>query len=211
MEEIVAYLSDVNVMWIYITVLVAAWLENIFPPSPSDVVIVVAGSLVSLGEGSVVLTLLCATVGSTAGFITMYWVGRSFDHRVIESGKLKFISRDLVHKVQGWFARFGYWVVIANRFLSGTRAVISFGAGLSEMHFGITVLLSALSALLWNSILIYLGYALGGNWEVIGEYLSTYSTVVTIIISSGIIIWALVAWMKWRRNKKVSADGGAAA
>ncbi len=211
MESIVSYLTSIDIIWIYVAVFVIAWLENIFPPSPSDVVIVAAGSVVSLGEGSVLLLLVFATLGGTAGFVTMYWLGKQFGHKVIEAGKIKFISPQLVQKVHDWFGRYGFWVVIGNRFLSGTRAVISFCAGIAEMHFGITTVLSALSALLWNSILVYMGYALGDNWEAIGNYLSTYSRIVTILVTAGVLIWAAYAWIRWRKKKSGTASGGTAA
>jgi len=210
-ESIVSYLTSIDIIWIYVAVFVIAWLENIFPPSPSDVVIVAAGSVVSLGEGSVLLLLVFATLGGTAGFVTMYWLGKQFGHKVIEAGKIKFISPQLVQKVHDWFGRYGFWVVIGNRFLSGTRAVISFCAGIAEMHFGITTVLSALSALLWNSILVYMGYALGDNWEAIGNYLSTYSRIVTILVTAGVLIWAAYAWIRWRKKKSGTASGGTAA
>jgi membrane protein DedA with SNARE-associated domain len=201
MEELISHLSEINVIWIYAIVFAAAWIENVFPPSPSDMLIVAAGSIISLGQGSVLLTVLFATAGSTLGFMTMYILGRQFGHRVLAAGRIKFISSTHVERVQSWFGRYGYWVVIGNRFMSGTRAVISFCAGIAEMHFGITIILSALSALLWNSILVYLGYTLGDNWQTIGDYLSTYSRIVTIIITAAILLWALVAWLRWRRNR----------
>ncbi len=208
LETIIEFLSQVDVVWIYLIVLAIAWLENIFPPFPSDVVIVAAGSIISLGEGSVVLLVLAATVGSTLGFMSMYWLGNQFGDRMLETGRIKFISRKLVQKVHDWFSRFGYWVVIGNRFLSGTRAVISFCTGIADMHFGITSVLSALSALLWNSILIYAGYTVGDNWKVIGDYISAYSRIVTIVVTSGIVLWAIIAYIRWRRNKNGSAVNG---
>jgi membrane protein DedA with SNARE-associated domain len=53
---------------------------------------------------------------------------------------------------------------------------------MSEMKFGITVLLCGVSALAWNTILITSGYYLGTNWERIQYYLNAYSRVVTIIV-----------------------------
>ena len=211
MEAIVEYLASVDVAWIYAIVFSIALLENIFPPFPSDVVIVAAGSIISVGEGSVVLLLLAATSGSTGGFMIMYWLGNQFGDRVLEAGKIKFISHSLVQKVHDWFARYGYWVVIGNRFLSGTRAVISFCTGIAEMHFGITSVLSALSALLWNSILVYAGYTVGDNWQVIGDYISAYSRIVTIIIVSALALWALVAYVRFKRKKNGTSGNGAEA
>lgn len=200
LEQLIAYLSQVDTVWIYVAVFAISYIENIFPPFPSDVVVVFAGSLVAIGTGSVVVTLLLATAGSTLGFMSMYWIGDQFGDRVLETGKIPFVSINLVHKVEAWFRRYGYWVVIGNRFLAGTRAVISFATGMAELNLTVTTLLSALSALVWNSILLYLGYMVGDNWRLIGEYLDTYSLVVTALVALAFIVWGLRVWMRKRRS-----------
>jgi membrane protein DedA with SNARE-associated domain len=202
LEQTIAYLSQVDILWIYVAIFLISYIENIFPPFPSDVIVVFAGSLVAIGTGSVILTVVLATAGSTLGFMSMYWIGDQFGDRVIETGKIPFISRPLVHKVEAWFRHYGYWVVVGNRFLAGTRAVISFVTGLSELNLTVTTLLSAASALLWNSILVYLGYAVGDNWRDIGGYLATYSKYVTIIISVILLAWILKSWFTTRRRNK---------
>ena len=204
LEQTIAYLSQVDTVWIYAAVFLISYIENIFPPFPSDVIVVFAGSLVAIGTGSVPLTLILATGGSTLGFMSMYWIGDQFGDRVLEAGKIPFISIDLVHRVETWFRRYGYWVVIANRFLAGTRAVISFVTGMSELKFTTTTLLSAGSALLWNSILLYLGYVVGDNWRVIGDYLDTYSIVVTIAVAVAFAGWGVVLWFRKRKEQKKS-------
>ena len=88
------------------------------------------------------------------GFVTMYKVGDWFGRKILERGKIKFIPLDQVHKVEGWFHKYGYLVVVGNRFLSGTRAVVSIFAGLSELSLLWCTILSFLSALLWNGILL---------------------------------------------------------
>lgn len=202
MEEIVAYLTNMNMFWIYVSVFTIAYIENIFPPFPSDVIVVFAGSMVAIGEGDIILTLLFATSGSTLGFMSMYWLGAQFGHRVLEAERIPFITMEIVEKVQAWFARFGYWVVIANRFLAGTRAVISFCTGIAGMNLLYTSILSALSALLWNSILVFTGAAVGENWRDIGEYLSTYSLIVSFVIAIAILVWIIVAFFRLRKQER---------
>lgn len=199
LDQIITYLSQVDIVWIYAAVFLISYIENIFPPFPSDVIVVFAGSLVAIGTGSVVITLVLATAGSTLGFMSMYWIGDQFGDRVLETGKIPFVSINLVHRVEDWFRRFGYWVVIANRFLAGTRAVISFATGMAELNLTVTTLLSAASALLWNSILLYLGYLVGDNWRIIGDYLDTYSIIVTCIVALAFAIWGLIVWLRKRK------------
>lgn len=202
MEHLIAFLTSVDMMYVYVAVLLISFIENLFPPFPSDVVVVFAGSLVAMGQGSGVLTVLLATVGSTAGFFVMYRIGAALDVKVIETGRIRFISLDLVHRVEHWFRHYGYWVIVANRFLAGTRAVVAFGAGMSHMHIAPTTLLSAVSALAWNIILVYLGVALGENWRDITVYLTTYSKAVSIILGVALILWLLRMYILSRRAKK---------
>jgi membrane protein DedA with SNARE-associated domain len=199
MEDIITTLSHLDPLWIYVAVFSISYIENIFPPFPSDVIVVFAGSLIAIDQGNAILTVTLATAGSTLGFMSMYWLGDQFGDRILEKGRIPFISVELVHKVQSWFKKYGYWVVIGNRFLAGTRAVISFCAGIAEMKLSVTTFLSAASALVWNSILIYIGYLVGDNWRDIGEYLATYSKIVSLLIAVIIIAWALVKWISARR------------
>ena len=198
MEHIISYLQTVSPALVLFTVFAIAFIENIFPPSPSDVIIVFGGSLVGLGRVGFVETLLWATLGSTLGFMTMYKIGDWFGVKILEQGKIKFIPADSVKKVDDWFRRYGYWIIIANRFLAGTRAVVSFFAGMAELNLIRTTILCFLSALVWNAILVTGGYYLGNNWEKIGIYLSTYSQIVTAIVIVAVLI--LVARYLYRKN-----------
>lgn len=203
MEEIIRTLQSVDPAAILALVFAIAFIENIFPPSPSDVLIVFGGSLVGIGRVGFLEVLLSATAGSTSGFVLMYAIGKAFGRKIIERGKLPFVPLDSLHVVEGWFRKYGYGLIVANRFLSGTRAVISFFAGVSEMQIVPTTMLCALSALAWNAILVTGGYYLGNNWERIGFYLNMYSGIVTSVIVVVIIILVVRFFMK-RRNGKAS-------
>ena len=202
-EQFVNELMSLNPLWVYIAVAGIAYIENIFPPFPSDVVVVAAGSLVGLGTVDFTMALFLATVGSTLGFATMYKIGDWFGDKILETGKIKFIPVESVRKVEVWFQKYGYGLIIANRFLAGTRAVVSFFAGLSELAFAKTVVLSFVSALAWNAILLYAGKALGQNWRDIGYYLETYSKVVTIIIT--VVLAVVVARWFFRQKAKTNS------
>jgi membrane protein DedA with SNARE-associated domain len=203
-EQFVYELTQLNPFWVYVAVAGIAYIENIFPPFPSDVVVVAAGSLIGLGSVDFLTALTLATVGSTLGFMTMYKIGDWFGDRILETGKITFIPLETVRKAEAWFKQYGYGLIIANRFLAGTRAAVSFFAGLSELAFGKTIALSFLSALAWNFILLYAGKMLGQNWRAIGYYLEAYSKVVTIVISV-VIIAVLVRWfVRQRRAEQTS-------
>jgi membrane protein DedA with SNARE-associated domain len=188
LEEFVQSLAQLDPLWVYVAIFCVAYVENIFPPFPSDLIVVFAGSLVAVGKGHAIVAVLAAAIGGTLGFLSMFAVGAWFGRQIVESGKLKFLPIASIHKVERVFGRYGYTLIVLNRFLAGTRAVVSFFAGLSSLDVTRTVVLSFVSSLVWNSILMYSGYALGCHWQRIGSYLSTYSQIVTAIVVVVILI-----------------------
>jgi membrane protein DedA with SNARE-associated domain len=204
LEDFILQLKSLDPFLIYLAVFSIALIENVFPPSPSDLVIVFAGSLVGIEQVGFAETLLTATLGSAMGFVLMYKIGDWFGDRILEQGKIKFIPLEAVRKVELWFARYGYGIIIANRFLAGTRAVVSFFAGMSRLNLRKTIALSFLSALAWNSILLFGGFYLGQNWQKIGFYLTTYSQIVTGLIILVVIV--LVVRFLYKKDSGKKSD-----
>lgn len=201
-EDILTQISTFSPFWIYTTLLFFAFIENVFPPSPSDVVLVVCGSLIATGAINYFLSLTFATIGSITGFMLMFYIGSTVDKKVIHSGKFKYIPVDSLNKVEAWFRKYGYFVIVANRFMPGTRAVISFFAGISNLEPKKTITLCFISALLWNAILLYLGFVFGDNVEMIDEYLDTYSNLVIAVTIMVILFFTIRYFI---RKKKSSA------
>ena len=201
MEQIVQFLSQLDPVWVYVAIFLIAFIENIFPPFPSDIMVVFGGALAAIGKGSLIIAVSVAVIGSTAGFILMFIIGKWFGKSIVESGKLKFLPLPSIHKTEEWFARYGYALIVANRFLAGTRAVISFFAGMSNLDFTKTIVLSFLSSLFWNSILVYAGHSLAENWQMVESYLSTYSLIVTILLIA-ILATFIIRYILLHRKKR---------
>jgi len=198
-EDILNQISTFPPLWIYITLFFFAFIENVFPPSPSDIVLVVGGSLVGTGAISFILALTFATLGSITGFLLMFYIGSTVDKKVIHSGKFRFIPVESLNKVEAWFRKYGYFIVVANRFMPGTRAVISFFAGISHLDPKRTITLCFISALLWNTIMLYLGFLFGDNVDKVDEYLTTYTNIVIVV--TGIIILFFIVRLFFRKRK----------
>ncbi|HTR82386.1 MAG TPA: DedA family protein [Bacteroidota bacterium] len=192
-ESFVHTLASLNPFLIYCSLFAISYIENIFPPSPSDVVVVFGGYLCGLGTITLSTALIVTTLGSATGFLTMYMVGDWFGAAVVERKRFRFLPLENIHKVEEWFRKYGYWIIVANRFLSGTRAIVSFFAGMSKLKIVQTTLLCAVSALIWNWLMLYSGSFLGSNWNSITVYLSSYGEIIT-----GVIIFSLVVWgVRW--------------
>ena len=201
-EDILNNISSFTPFWIYVTLFLFAFVENVFPPSPSDLVVVIGGSLVSTGVISFIPALLLTTIGSVVGFMILFYFGSTVDRKVVHSGKYKYIPVDAIEKVELWFKRYGYYVIIANRFLPGTRSVISFFAGMSMLDVKKSAILATISAVVWNAIIIYLGYIFGNNIAVVDKYLSTYSNIAIAIAVVVVIVVVIKFFVSRKKNKE---------
>ena len=201
-EQIIEFLKTINPILIYIAVFGIAFIENIFPPFPSDVIVAFSGALAAVADISLPLVIVFAVTGSTTGFIVMYFIGKLAGDKILEVGKIKFISPEAIFTVEKWFQKYGYWLIVANRFLAGTRAIISFFAGISEMNLRKTIILSAVSSLIWNLILIFVGFYVGHNLNKISYYITTYNKVVFAIILAVAVFYILRFFIKRKSNVK---------
>jgi membrane protein DedA with SNARE-associated domain len=199
LEQLINTLIALNPIWVYVAAAAIAYIENIFPPFPSDIILVAAGYLCAIGHVNLWIVLIVSTLGSATGFVTMYKIGSWFGLRVVEAKRFKFLQLDKIHKVEAWFQKYGYLIVVVNRFLAGTRAVIAFFTGISNLSFWKTIFLAFLSSLAWNVILLYAGKSLGSNWRAISPYLETYGKIVLII--SVIFILSIVSY-GYMKNRK---------
>ena len=191
LETIISYLHTVDLFWIYVILIVFSFTENIFPPSPSDVIVIIGASLIASTTMSFIPVVLLTSIASALGFMVMYLIGKYLGEHIVRTGRIKFISPEAIQKSDYWFSRYGYILIIANRFLPGARAVISFFSGMTELQPVKTFFCAVLSALLWNSLIIYIGMKLGDNVELIDRYLSTYRNIILLIM--GVIAVILIA------------------
>lgn len=207
LEEILSYISTVDTGYLYLILFFFAFIENVFPPSPSDVVVVVGASLIASTEMAFIPILIITSIGSAMGFILMYYVGKLFGEKLLRRGKIKFVKKKDLENADKWFAKWGYKLILANRFLPGTRSVISFFSGVHELNVGKTFLYAAISAFLWNVIIIYLGMVVGNNVQVIDYYLSTYSNIIAgITILFFVAVLIRIFWRKKHPESGKDAD-----
>ncbi|MCX7930249.1 MAG: DedA family protein [Chlorobi bacterium] len=201
LEHAIETLSSLPPWGIALAAFGITYLENLLPPSPSDVLLVFVGTLVGIGSSSFVVVLMTATLGSVTGFYTMFVIGRIFGDRLMQSRFGRYFPTEALARAEHWFQRWGYYVIVVNRFMSGTRSVISLFAGMSHLKPIRTIILCGVSALVWNWLLLYAGMKLGQNWRVVERYFETYGMIITVIITIAATS-AIVHWV-WRRRRSV--------
>lgn len=201
LQDIISYISTLDPTLIYLALFFFGFFENIFPPSPSDFVVIIGATLVAKSTLGFLPILLLTSIGSGLGFIVMYYVGKNLGDRVIRSGKLKFIKPESLEKADIWFHKYGYKLILINRFMPGTRAVMSFFAGFHRLKKLRTFIYAVVSSFLWNTILIIVGIFLGQNIELIDKYLNMYSDIVLLITFLVISFFVIRYYIKRKRSK----------
>jgi len=197
-DSLVIYLQALPIEGILLAAFLLTCIENIIPPSPSDVLLVFIGTLIDGDILRYMIILGSATAGSTVGFYVMFLIGSKMGHVFTDRPSFLFMKRTTILKAEEWFRKYGLSLIIANRFLSGTRAVISFVAGASNVNMATAIGFSAISALIWNGILLYAGNVLGEHWRNIGTYLEVYGRAITPIL----LLFILIATGYWWMNKQ---------
>jgi membrane protein DedA with SNARE-associated domain len=191
-QNIVEWISMAPPFGVYLIFFGVAYIENIIPPMPGDVLVAFGGYLAAEGIIKIFPILSLTIVASVAGFMTMYWFGYKWGTQIDENRESHFILRFIDYKYfargKKWMKRWGQGVVFANRFLAGTRSVISLTAGMSKLQIIPTVLNSFISSLLWNSLLLGAGWFVRDNWKIIGEYLSNYGKTILVLVALVILI-----------------------
>lgn len=181
-QEIINLIKTLPPLSIYLVFFGIAYGENIIPPIPGDVLVAFGGYLAAESVVGVVPLLIITTVASVMGFMSLYWVGSKWSEQIEHQQRgirvLRFIPVKYLNKVRSWMKKWGLGVVLANRFLPGTRSVISLAAGLGHLRVSLTIIGSAISSILWNGILLGFGWIVHENWRMIGEYLSIYGQII---------------------------------
>lgn len=165
--------------WVGLALLLVA--ENLFPPIPSEVVLPLAGFLVGRGDLVFWQALLASTFGSVAGALILYSLGRYGGRLlVLRYGRYLRVDEDSLDRADGWFRRYGDWVVLFARVVPFARSVVSIPAGTMKMPVVRFAALTALGSLVWNSLLIGAGVILGANWQRVEAWIGSYSNAILV-------------------------------
>ena len=193
----VAELGRWNPLWAYLLLAVSAFLENLIPPVPGDVVVIFSAYLVGLGVLEWIPVYVSTCIGGTLGFSVMFVLGARHGARILQS-RLRIGSAQSLERAARWLERYGVWLVLANRFLSGIRSVIALSAGMGGMGWKPVVGLGLVSMAVWNGLLIYAGMLVGTNWERAAELLGDYNRIVFAVIATVLAVVLIRAWRRWR-------------
>jgi len=187
-------------------------IESSFLPLPSELVMPPAGYLAAKGELSLVLAIACGVLGSITGALANYglahWLGRAVVRRI---GKYVWISEKSLERSERYFAEHGEISTFMGRMLPVIRHLISIPAGIARMDLVKFVTFTGLGALVWCTVLTWIGWFIGRKEDVIISVLDqqaqTYAgRAVLIILPALAVIAAVYVWWHRRRVAQRSAE-----
>ncbi|KQO61535.1 alanine dehydrogenase [Curtobacterium sp. Leaf261] len=179
------------------------FVETVFPPIPSEVILPLAGFLAGAGQMDLVLVLVTATLGSVLGALVLYWLGAvvGLERSVRWLSRLPLVDEDDFRKAAGWFSAHGRAAVFFGRLIPGVRSLISLPAGAERMHLGTFALFTALGSGLWNAVLVLVGAALGTQYALIEGWSEWLDRIVYAAIAGVVVFFVVRRLLRVRRER----------
>ncbi len=202
-EWIVQMTNDFGYLGIWMLI----FLENVFPPIPSEVILPFSGFLTTYTKMGLWGVILSATVGSVTGGYILYGAGYLLNEERLEQvldgkiGRILHFKKEDVKKTMAWFHKYGNATVFFCRCVPVLRSLISIPAGMTKMSLITFTLYTTVGSFIWNVLLVSLGAWAGDSWGTISGYIAMYSDVVKIVLG-GAIIGVIVYYFRKKRNNK---------
>lgn len=195
------YMSDF-INWIlgifqgmgYVGIFIMMMIESSFIPFPSEVAMIPAGALAHKWEMNIFFILLSGTFGAWCGASINYFLGRYLWAPAVKIliqnyGKYFFLKMLHYEYAENFFQKNGGKTTFFGRFIPAVRQLISIPAGVFRMNFWIFSLFTILGALIWNIILVAIGYFAFQYQDMI---LHNLKVVVLLLL------WFVIIYFIWR-------------
>lgn len=172
-------------------------LESMIAPVPSEVVMPFAGYLVLQGRFDFWAAILVSGLGSIFGSVISYYVGfyggRPF---ILKFGKYLLLEEEHLKWTENWFKKRGDKTIFISRFVPVVRHLISIPAGIAKMSMRKFLVYTLVGASIWNSILLYAGFKLGGHWGEVYKFSKELDIIFIFMVA------LFLAYFIWKHHKK---------
>lgn len=186
----------------YVGIALLMFLENVFPPIPSELIMPLAGFTVTQGKLSMQFVILAGTLGSVLGVLPWYYVGKIVGEKRLREwidkyGKWLTLSGADIDRSKRWLDKYGKATVFFGRLVPGIRTFISVPAGLDKMSLVPFILYSFAGSFIWTALLTYAGFILGNNFQLVEKYIGPISG----IVFASLAIFLIISFIR-RRNRQ---------
>ena len=182
-----SWLTDLIEQSGYLGVGFLMFLETVFPPVPSEVIMSLAGFQATQGRLTLVGVIAAGVAGAMLGNTFWYLVARAYGYERFKKfaarhGRWLTLNADEVDKAQGWFDRWGAAAVGVGRIIPTARSLISVPAGILKMSLSRFFFYSLVGTTAWTALLATAGYALGKAYADASKWIDPFATGVMVLI-----------------------------
>ena len=210
LPELIKDAVAVNPLAGYGAIFAAMFLENLFPPIPSELIMPLGGFLVQQGQLQFVPVVLAGLLGTVLGALPWYGIGRVINEERIEQwlerhGRWIGISPAELGRSRSWFNRFGTALVFWGRLVPGIRTLISVPAGIEMMPMLPFLIWTTAGSLIWTLLLTLAGLLLGESYSSVEIWIDPVSKAIKVVLGIALVTGSLWLGLRiWRRRQ--SAD-----
>ncbi len=205
LPELIGSAVEANPMAGYGAIGLAMFLENLFPPIPSELIMPLGGFYVQQGQLSLVPVVLAGLIGTVLGALPWYGIGRLVNEERIEHwlerhGRWIGISTKELRRSRSWFNRHGTALVFWGRLVPGIRTLISVPAGIEMMPLVPFLIWTTAGSLIWTLLLTVAGMVLGEGYTNVEVWMQPVTSVIKVLLVFSVL--GLGAWLALRTWKK---------
>lgn len=198
MQGVLDWLSALPTVALYLSMALAAAVENIFPPIPADTIIAFGSFLAARGQGTVFGAFLSVWGGNLAGAAIMYAAGRRYGASRVEKRLLKDKGAEAEGRLRTLYERYGIGALFLSRFVPGVRAIVPPFAGALKVPFIPAMAVIGIASGIWYGLVAWLAFRAGANWDALQDTIRQYGTIAAVVA----IVIAVVGTAIWFFRKK---------
>lgn len=210
MEE---YILNILSKFSYLGIFFLIFIENVFPPIPSELILVFGGFISKSLNLNFLLLVVFATLGSSTGAIILYYAGKKIPLEKMESflekkwvKRLGFKPGDIKKSLK-YFEKYSTFAVFFGRCVPVVRSLISIPAGMQNMSLRKFLIYTTIGSGIWNTLLIYIGRVTQDKWKEGLLILERYSNrILGLIILAFVIKFLVKRFLKKRKKSEEGKD-----
>ncbi len=212
-EDLTALLEQIVLTFGVPGIALIAFMENIFPPTPSEFLYPMAGKIAYDGKIDLLAVIISGGIGSLVGAVIFYHVGYYMGEARVRTAisrygtlkigqfRLRFFTLEAYDQAASAFRQHGGIIVMVARSMPLIHGVISIPAGVVRMNRLKFMTYTFIGVLLWVTPTVLLGYALGSQWERALSFIDAYETIWYIVIVAGVSFYLV---RRWRRESPLT-------
>jgi membrane protein DedA with SNARE-associated domain len=189
-----------------------AFFENLFPPTPSELLYPLAGKLAYDGKLAAWGIVIAGVIGSLAGSLIYYslgyWLGEArvrtgiarFGHFALWRFNVNLVAVEDYDRALALFQQYGGVIVLAARIMPLVHGIVSIPAGVTRMKLAPFLLYTTIGSALWIAPLTFLGYFLGSQWERVLHWMDVYENIWYLVMALAVVYWLYRRFRAHRRR-----------